>query len=309
MPPLINELFQEAIQKSTDFASKAQAATAEVAEIAQGAEALGRMAVDEAETLHQAMAAVLGAIHTAREELDAEAGRTASVLHGLPARAETTQVAVEALLAGVHDDVTHLSELRVRLLSRVDESAQQASTELETLETRVHELQQKLDARLNEANGHLEKLQHAVEEGRTQLAEEERHLREAIQSLGVLATDKAHAFVAAVQAALLVLGRRIVDFCNHVADSHNDAMMAWRSHVTDETPATGAPEETWVHQALQPVRDALTELAAIPEPAAQALHDSVAAITADANHALQQLQSVAYSLQHAIPVNLPTMGS
>src|SRR5262245_32815141 len=205
MPPLLNELFQEATAHSTAFASKAQAATAEVTEIAQAAEALGKMAVDEAETLHQAMAGVLGALHTAREELEAEAGRTVSVLHGLPARAETTQVAVEALLADVHGDVTHLSELRVRLLASVDESAQLASTELDDLETRVHELQQKLDARLNEANDHVEKLQHAVDDGRTHLAEEELHLREAIQSLGVLATDKAHAFVASVQAALLVL--------------------------------------------------------------------------------------------------------
>jgi hypothetical protein len=308
MAPLLNQLLEEAIQRSTEFTQKAQAATTEATDIAEAAEALGRTAVDEAETLHHAMADALEAIHTAKEEIDVEADRTAAVLNGLPARAETTEAEVKALLAGIHEDATHLSELRVRLLARVDASTLQAGSELRDLEGKVQELQQRLETRLTEANDHVAKLRQAVEEGRTHLDEEERNLREAIHSLGVLAMEKAGVFVDAVQATELILGRRIVEFCNHVADSHNTSMMAWRSQVTDETPAA-SPAETWVHQALQPMDDGLTELAALAEPAAQALRDAVAAITADANHALQQLLAVAYSLEHAIPIHLPTAGA
>ena len=309
MAPLINQLLEEAVQRCTDFAHRGQAVTAEASQVAEAALSLGQTAVAEADTLHKAMATALTAIETAREEIDIETGRAAVVLSGLPARAATTEADVKGLLAGVHEDVAQLSELRARLLARVDESTTQASTEVQDLERRVHDLQQRLEDRLKEANDHVARLRQAVEEGRSHLGEEERHVREAIQSLGVMATDKAHAFAASLNAVIIILGRRVVEFCNLVVESHNGAMLSWRSHATDETPAGGAPSETWVHQALQPIDDALNELAALQQPTVQALHDAMQVIETNADHALQTLTSIASSLEHAVPTNLPTAGA
>jgi uncharacterized membrane-anchored protein YhcB (DUF1043 family) len=307
-PPLLTQLFEEAIQRSTELTTRAQAAATEAGEVLEGANAIGGLAVDEAEALHRAMAEALEAIGQAREEIDIEAGRTSAVLDGLPARADTTEAAVRALLAGVQADAAHLAELRARLLARVDESTQHAETELRDLERQVHDYQERLESRLAEAADHVTRLRQAVDEGRTHLGEEEHRLREAIQSLGVMATDQAHAFAASLHAVLLVLGRRIVEFCNHVVESHNGAVLAWRSRMTDETPAAPAPSETWVQQALQPIRDALAELALLPQPAAEALRDSAASIVQDADKALSALASITHSLEHALPTNLPTAG-
>lgn len=298
---VLSQLLEEAVQHSTELTGRAEAATKEVAEVLEGATALTDFALAEADALHKDIADALEAIGHARGQVDTEAGRASTVLDDLPARADATESAVRELLAGVREDVTHLSELRARLLTRVDESNQQTDTEFQDLARRVQDLQERLEARLTAADDHVKQLRQAVDEARTHLGDDQHRLREAIQSLGVLGTDKAHAFVGSMHAVMVIIGRNVVEFCNDVLKAHNDGLKALRAGFTDESPAAPDPSETWVHEALQPIRDAVAEFALLPPPAEESLGDSATSIVQKADKALTALDAIARSLEHAAP--------
>ena len=295
----LNELLEEAVQRSTELAERATAAAASAAGLLEGASALGEMAVEEARTLHQEMADALAALGHARERVDTEADRAASVLEDLPARADAAEGAVRLLLSGVRQDAAHLGEVRLSLLTRMRESSEKADVELQELARRAQELQERLDARLQEAEDHVARLRSAVADGRTQLAAEQSTLREAISSLAVLGDEKAHGFADSLHALLVILGRNVVEFVNTLVPSHNEALQKLRTGFTDESPGAGAPDETWVEEKLKPLRDAVKELALLPAPAEEALSDPAAALFQQAESALTALEAIAVSLDHA----------
>lgn len=315
---VLNQLLEEAIRRSTELTARAEAATVEATETLEGATALGSLAFEEAEALHDEMAEALEAIGHARAQVEFESDRASSALEELPARANTTQSAVLELLTGVREDVAALSDLRARLLSRVDQSTQEADLELRDLGNRVQELQGRLESRLTEAAAQVNRLRTVVDEGRTHLGVDvfegfrfavgARHLRNAIQALGQLGIDIAREFDASLHAVALVLGRNVVECLNHALESHNDAFMALRTGLTSESPLTSAPDfsETWVREALQPIPDAVAESTDLLQPAGELLEDSATSILQKAEKALTALEAIAGSLERAVPGIWPT---
>ena len=305
---ILNQLLEETIRRSSDLAARAEAATVEAAETLEGATALGSLASEEAEALHDEMAQALEAIGHARAQVDFESDRASGALEELPARANATQAAVRELLSGVREDVAALSDLCARLLSRVDQSTREADLGLQDLESRVQELQGRLESRLTEASAQVSSLRQAVDDGRARLGEEQQSLREAIQALGLLGLDIASEFDASLHAVALVLGRNVVECLNHALASHNDAFIALRTGLTSESPSTSAPgsSETWVREALQSIPDAMAESADLHQPARELLEDSATSILQKADRALTALEAIAGSLERAVPGVWPT---
>ena len=277
--PLI-QLFEQAVERSTELADRAGKAEDEAEQVLQGATALTDLALQHADGLHKDFAQALEAIATAREQVDIEASRADIALDGLPARADATEAKVRALLEDVRQQATELAGVRARLVTRADESAQQVSAEFGDLAQRVQDLRQKMEARLVEADAQVKELVEAVEQGQTRLAEEARLLREAIQSMGILATDKAEAFAASMHAVMILAGRNVVNLCNEALKSHNAAFKSVRTGFTGEDPG-GAGGENWVEEALKPLRESLDAFALIPEPAKQLIELSAAAIDSE----------------------------
>jgi hypothetical protein len=297
---VLNQLLEQAVERSTELTGRAEAAESEVEELLKNANTLHELALNHTEALHKDFAEALEAVTSARAELDNEAGRADAALDGLPGRADTTEAKAKEVLEGVRQDTTELAEVRTRLATRVDESAQQVGAEFHDLELRVDEFVKAMDNRLAALDLEVQDMLEDVEKAQTQIADDEQHLRDAVHSLGVLATDKAREFVASLHAVMILLGRGVVDVSNDVLKGHNAALKAMRTGFTDEEPGGGGDDETWIHQALQPVRDAVAELALVPDPARQVL-DQVAGILAKAGKAKADFSDIAGALQQAVP--------
>jgi hypothetical protein len=297
--PLI-QLFEQAVERSTELADRAGKAEDEAEQVLQGATALTDLALQHADGLHKDYAEALQAIATAREQVDIEASRADVALDGLPARADATEAKVRALLEDVRQQATELAGVRTRLVTRADESAQQVSAAFGDLAQRVQDLRQKMEARLVEADVQVKELVEAVKQGQTRLAEEARLLREAIQSMGILATDKAEDFAASMHAVMILAGRNVVNLCNEALKSHNAAFKSVRTGFTGEDPG-GAGGENWVEEALKPLRASLDAFALIPQPAKQLIEQSAAAIAQKAEKALADLADVGKALEQAVP--------
>jgi uncharacterized phage infection (PIP) family protein YhgE len=286
---VLNQLLEQAVERSTELTGRAEAAESEVEELLKNANTLHELALNHTEALHKDFAEALEAVTSARAELDNEAGRADAALDGVPGRADTTEA-----------KANELAEVRTRLATRVDESAQQVGAEFHDLELRVDEFVKAMDNRLAALDLEVQDMLEDVEKAQTQIADDEQHLRDAVHSLGVLATDKAREFVASLHAVMILLGRGVVDVSNDVLKGHNAALKAMRTGFTDEEPGGGGDDETWIHQALQPVRDAVAELALVPDPARQVL-DQVAGILAKAGKAKADFSDIAGALQQAVP--------
>ncbi|MGH9884193.1 MAG: hypothetical protein ACREBE_01605, partial [bacterium] len=95
--PLLNQLLEEAVERTTALVTWAEENTAGATGLVEHAQALGSHALDEAKTLHEgyleAIAAVRQAIDQSREAADT-AGRA---LHGVPEEARTAGAAVADL--------------------------------------------------------------------------------------------------------------------------------------------------------------------------------------------------------------------
>jgi hypothetical protein len=298
--PLV-ELFTQACERSTELADHVVAAEGEVEQLLKVATLFSEEALQHAEALHKDVAEAVQAVESARTAVDAEVDKTDAVLDGLPGRSDASEAKVRSLLDGIRHDAAELQGLRSRLVTRADEGAQQVASELADLERRVAELRLKMEGRLAEADAQVLELMDAVEHGQTRLAEDERGLREALQSLGVLASDQAHAFGATLNAVVVLTGRGVVAASNHVVTAHNDAFKSLRTAFTGEQPGAAAPDETWVETALQPIRGAMDEFALVPAPARQLLETAVAVLVQKARQALGDLSEAARSLEQAVP--------
>jgi hypothetical protein len=298
----LNQLLEQTADRCVELTGKATAAEDEAEEVEKAAHALTDVALQHAEDLHKDMTEALGAVTGAEQEVDAEAGRADAILDGLPARADATEAKVKALLEAVRHDAAELTALRSKLATRAYESAQEVANAFQELSQRVNAFRQTMETRLGEADAQVQELLEAVEKGQTQMAEEEQHFREAIQSIGVLATDKARALVAALHAVMVQLGRGTVSVRNDASKAHNEAFKAVRTALTDEQPGAAIGEDdTWVFDALQPVKEAVEEFALVPAPARTLIEQSAALISHKAEKALTSLSDVAHLLDKAVP--------
>jgi FtsZ-binding cell division protein ZapB len=247
------------------------------------------------------MAGARQALDHAGQQVADEAERISGVLDDLPARCDTTEAAVRALLAAAREDATRLAELRARLLAGMEESTQQVVDGFQGLQGRVQELQERMQARLTEAEAAVQKLREAVEKARDGFGGWHRGVKEQMEKLGAMATEMAEAFVASVGTFTVVAGRNVVDALNTAVKAHNEAHESLRSALTSETANGPEPDETWVTAALAPVRAAVQELALVPPPATDALKADTDAVAQRAEAALSALSGIAGALDRAVP--------
>jgi hypothetical protein len=277
-----------------------EAGSTEVTEVVEAATVLSLLAGQEAQAVHDDMAGALQALDHAGQQVHDEAERVAGILDDLPARCDTTEAAVRALLAGAREDAARLAELRTRLLASVEESTQQVTDGFQGLQGRVQDLQERMQARLTEAEAAVQKLREAVEKARDGWGEWHRGLKEEMEKLRATATEMADAFVASLGAVTVVAGRTVVDALNTAVKAHNEAQESLRSTLTSET-ANGPADQTWVTAALQPVRAAAQELAQVPPAATDALKSDADALSQRAEAAISALGGIASALDRAVP--------
>jgi hypothetical protein len=301
MTAQINQLFEEAIERSSALATQAEAGGTEVAEVVDAATALTLLAAQEAQAVHDDMAGARQALDHAGQQVHDEAERIAGIVDDLPARCDTTEAAVRALLATAREDAARLAELRARLLAGMEESTQQVVDGFQGLQGRVQELQERMQARLTEAEAAVQKLREAVEKARDGFGGWHRGVKEQMEKLGAMATEMAEAFVASVGTFTVVAGRNVVDALNTAVKAHNEAHESLRSALTSETANGPEPDETWVTAALAPVRAAVQELALVPPPATDALKADTDAVAQRAEAALSALSGIAGALDRAVP--------
>jgi len=305
---LFSDLVEQATQRSNELAAHAEAVASEAAAVLDGATQIELLARQEAEAVHKDMAEALAAITHAQEQVHEAAGQAGGVIDDIPARADTAEAAVKELLAAVREDVTHLSELRARLLSTVDASEQQVNAEFHDLDLRVQELQTRLEARLDEAEAEVKELRQAVETAHTDLEERHRSVIEGLHTLSTRATALAHAFGDSLEAVTVVVGRSVVAMLNAAVEAHNEAQQSLRTSLTNETPSAPDPDQTWVTQAVQPLSDAVSTLELVPPAAVDALKAAAESIVHEAGEALESLSAIAHSLEQAVP-HVSTVGS
>lgn len=99
MAAVINQLFEEAIQRATELAARAETAGASTAEIQQAAESRAKLAEAESGRLHSEMAAVVEALSHAGEEVRARSDRTCAALDGMPVREDAVESVLRNLVA------------------------------------------------------------------------------------------------------------------------------------------------------------------------------------------------------------------
>jgi hypothetical protein len=311
MGPLINQLLEEAIQRSTDLAERADALAEEAGDIQETAGVFGRLAEHEADGLHREMLEALHALEQARQGVDTQADQASDTLDDLPGHGDASESKVRELLEGVRGDMAQLSELRGRLLADVDKSREAVDQQFQDLAERVQRLQEELAQGLRNAEESVEKLRRAVNDARARLAEQQPLLLEAIQSLPMLAGNEATTLAGYLHALLVLLGRSLFETCQRILHCHNEALKPLRAGFTGESPAAAAAAvpETWVKQSVQPLQDALDELALLPGPAGESLDDLASAITEMAYAGVMSAGEIGIALQKAVPDTPTTRGA
>ncbi len=298
--PELNQLLQEAVRLTEDLAQHAETAATAATATAERATALGALAAQEADSLHQEMAQAVDALAHAREQVDHAASAAVDVLHSLPARAEEAESQIKALLAAVRDEVEKVDAARQHLLQATDGSARQLDAAFQELQARIQSLEQRAQGSMQQAHQHLESLQSAVTAAQEQVNAEGRKLNDSFRGLAALAQQSVQAMDVALSHALGDVATHVVELCNDAIQGHNGLVFAIRHGFTGETPAS-APPDTWLATALDPLHNALTDLVQLPETVRDAVHGPIATLLDNGEKAISALGGIADSLQRAMP--------
>jgi hypothetical protein len=301
-PPVINQLLEEAVQRTVELTGRADSAAADALQVYEQATALGQLATQEAEALHQDLTKAVEAVSHLHSQIEQAAAHAKGALDLLPAAADGAETELRELLSGFHADVAHLNELNSRIVGDVDRSTQQVEGDFNHLGGSIQQFHSTLDAQLNDVEARVDTLRQAVHEARTHLNEERAQLSRAIQAQGELALADAEVLGACMQAATVLIARKVVDVCNHTIGLHNTNCSALRTGVTGDTPTSSAdPTETWVHEAVQPILDEVAGLDQLRQPAEASLETAVQSIEEKAETVRSGLETMANQLHGAVP--------
>jgi chromosome segregation ATPase len=230
MSALINELFQEAVQRSHEFAQQAQEAEDGAGEISERAQALTAAVDEEAAEAHGLFQAATAQLQEAESELETAVQKAGSEMDGL--RAQAAQV--EALVAAVKAGADGLEACKSQLSSDLGQRQETANGSFQDTSERAQELQAHLAERLQTTTQAVSELSEAVSQAQAGLEEGRTRFLEGLQELGERVQTEVQAYAAGVESSLESATQTLVDCGNQMVAAHNQAMDVLRVKFTEE---------------------------------------------------------------------------
>jgi len=299
---LLNQLFEEAGERSSEMAARAAAAATAAGMVVEEAKALGQKAVDEAERLHKEYTETINAVTHAREQAGQAAVAASEAVESVTPEILKAAQALDGMLMGMEGDLGHLGQERARLLHELNDSAHQAETDFHELAAKVGAFDEHLHARMKEAADQLEHFQQVLKLATAQLDKAREHLYEEMDILGRTAASVSDAAAEGMEAMLAAVASGLLDFSNNAITGHNEVAAAVRHGYLDESKADAQPAETYFDGIFEKITDALHLFEEVPEPVHSALQSALAAVLEPGEKAVNGLMEVGQSLDHSAGV-------
>ncbi|HLA78501.1 MAG TPA: hypothetical protein VJU18_13055 [Vicinamibacteria bacterium] len=289
---IINELFEEAIDRSLQFAQVADTAAEAAEGLIERTKALGDQVVQEAEETHGLLRDLAEKLRDSESSLEAAGGKAGTGLQTLENRTNEVRARVAALVSAV---TARARELEMRATETSQEAEQHVNAArggLDAGSARTEELHESLRERLDDTQTAMGDLQQAIAASGKAFEEARAAFFEAARDLETHARDRVQILLGAVSAATEAVTDALVECGDAVVAEHNTAMQAARSKIGEE-----APQQAEVSLPL--VKDAIEAVSTLCEQQEGSLDEQARAVLEKVQAALTLTESLGPRLDEA----------
>ena len=252
---LINDLFQEAVQRCGDLSAEMDKAEAAIETLLAKADALGSAVASKSDEAHRHFQELTARLAQAEDELEQDGQQAQSRLSELGRRAGEVQGRVGELLQAVEAGMTELAGKRAELEGLLESQTEAADTNLDALGQRIHALEESLSAGLEQAETALKSFSSALNDAREDWDDRLDDLVEEMDRVEDSAHEQTQGYVSGIEGAFNEEINVLVDELANdlLIEPHNQAVEGLMQKFTEEAKGQ-------VAEALGPVRQAMEAL-------------------------------------------------
>ncbi|HET8646463.1 MAG TPA: hypothetical protein VFO85_13295 [Vicinamibacteria bacterium] len=293
----IVQLLEQAVQGCQLVAERARNTLEQIDELYDRADQMREVYGELAEVVREDALEDVAHVDQHREAVAThaeEAGQgMEQLLHGEQEATEVFQKALATIKSETGQVAASLEVAR----TRVEASVQHALQGLGTLSQKSGGYRTAVESDLQRLKGAFQVLRDALAQARTAVEGQAETLLPALDELGPAALEAAHSMQKGVGDVLEAMDEHATARVTVVREVHEEVMRSAHALLTDEDGAS--PAETWMTEALAPVREAVAELAALREPGLDSVQALMQPSLAEAEKAGEAHHETAASLQGA----------
>jgi hypothetical protein len=301
---LINQFLEEAIRRCHELAELAGHLASEAEDIRVDAKAMEDVAESEAATLHDAFEEAIAALQEARELIGVQLDGALGALKDVAEEGAAASDAAEKILSAVREGAGGLQQLRGRLGESIDLETDAAEVAMDAVGEAGRAYSDRLESGLQTAREGGSAVGAACARAGDAARQRAREFAHTLDVLSATAMQSTMELAREVDAMLMALGEKALDFGNAAISRHNEAVYALRHGFTGEVPGQARllPEDAWPGLALSAVGDAAAELAELRDAAQQTLGAATPEFAEQAGGATQRLLGVAAAASGLFPL-------
>jgi DNA repair exonuclease SbcCD ATPase subunit len=286
---LINDLFQEAIQRCGELSSEMDKAEAALDGVLSRADDLGATVSSKSEEAHRHLGELTGRLAEAEQELESDPPQAHARLLALAGRAGEVQARVIERLEQVQAGMAELAARRAELETLLETQTEATGVNLDALGQRIHELEEAIAAGLDQSNAALQSFSGALNDAREDWQDRLDDFHDELDRLHDTAVEQAQSYVAGVESTFNEGIDVLVDELANdmLIEPHNQAIDGFMRKFTEEAKAQ-------VAEALAPVRQAMEALGEVS-------HDEQEALGQNAAEVLKRVEAVLERMERMRP--------